>query len=79
MADFDREEVQHRRFYHLWCHGHPPSTWQHEEHYHDDDQTQPPILFEFFWAPLSQAAPSLIADQGVMLPRLLEVLALKDI
>lgn len=77
MADFGREEVQHRRFYHLWCHGHPPSTWWHEERYYIDDATQPPILFEFFWAPLSQAAPSLIADQGVMLPRLIEALASK--
>src|SRR5690348_12374526 len=29
MADFGRDEVHHRYFYHLCCPGAPPITWRH--------------------------------------------------
>ncbi len=73
MADFGRDEIHHRRFYHLCCTGSPPETWRHEEP--DPADGEPgPILFEFFWAPLPDGVPPLIADQGKMLPRLEEKL-----
>lgn len=75
MSDFGRDEIHHRHFYHLWCHGHPPATWQHEERYPSDDPAHKPILFEFFWVALPSAVPPLIADHGIMLPRLLEILS----
>ncbi len=78
MSDFGRDEVHHRRFYHLRCHGYPPTTWQHEERYHSDSSVQKPILFEFFWAPLPHAVPPLIADHGIMLPQLLDILSLEE-
>jgi len=33
-----------------------------------------PIMFEFFWAPLPDGVPPLIADHDGMLPQLLDVL-----
>lgn len=45
MSDFGRNEIHHRRFYHLHCHREPPLTWRHEEHHHTDDPSLPPITF----------------------------------
>ena len=78
MSDFGRDEVHHRRFYHLRCHGHPPTTWRHEEPCPSDGSRQKPILFEFFWAPLPHAVPPLIADHGMLLPQLLDILSLEE-
>lgn len=71
MTDFGRDEIHRRRFYHLRYAGNPPPTWRHDE-LHPSDGTTEPIAFEFFWARLPDEVPELIADQGVMLPRLLE-------
>jgi len=79
MSDFGRDEVHHRRFYHLRCHGYPPTTWQHEECYHSDSSAQKPIPFEFFWTLLPHAVPPLIADHGIMLPQLLDILSLEEV
>jgi 8-oxo-dGTP diphosphatase len=76
MADFDRDEIHHRRFYHLRCTGNPPETWEHGE-FHPSDGTPGPIVFAFFWAPLLDGVPSLIADHGVMLPQLIEMLSVE--
>jgi 8-oxo-dGTP diphosphatase len=70
MSDFGRDEIHHRRFYHLRCEGDPPVTWRHEERDSSDDPKQVPIIFEFFWAPLPHEVPPLIADHGKMLPLL---------
>ncbi len=78
MSDCGRDEVHHRRFYHLCCHGHPPTTWRHEERSPSDTSAHQPILFEFFWAALPHTVPSLIADHGIMLPRLLDILSLEE-
>ena len=70
MADFGRNEIHHRYFYHLYCTGNPPDTWQHEEADPADGEPNP-ILFEFFWASLPDRVPPLIADHGKMLPQLI--------
>lgn len=71
MSDFGRDEIHHRRFYHLRCEGNPPDTWRHEERDSPDDPKEVPIIFEFFWAPLPHDVPQLIADHGQMIPQLL--------
>lgn len=71
MAEYGRDEIHHRRFYHLRCTGDPPSTWRQDE-LHPSDGGAEPIPFDFFWARLPDEVPDLIADQGAMLPRLLE-------
>lgn len=73
-APSGRDEIHHRRFYHLRCAGTPPDTW---EHYEDDpsDGSGRSYLFAFSWARLPHGVPDLIADHGILLPRLLEVLS----
>ena len=73
MADFGLNEIHYRSFYHLYCTGNPPETWQHEETDPSDGGTDP-ILFEFFWASLPDGVPPLIADHGKMLPQLIKKL-----
>ena len=75
MSDFGRDEIHQRHFYHLKCHQAPPLTWRHEELYPASGTSQMPIVFEFFWVPLPDGVPHLIADHGVMLPQLLKVLS----
>lgn len=75
MADFEREEVHHRSFYHLRYSGQAEKTWRHAELYPSDNDHGPHI-FEFFWAPLPNGVPELIADHGLMLPQLIKRLEL---
>jgi 8-oxo-dGTP pyrophosphatase MutT (NUDIX family) len=72
MSDFGRDEIHHRYFYHLTCHHHSFSSWRHEERYPSDGPAQTSIIFEFFWVPLPDGVPELIADHDVMLPQLLQ-------
>ena len=74
MADFGRDEIHHRFFYHLRCPGEPPETWRHGE-FNPSDGSAPGIVFEFFWAALPHGVPELIADDDKFLPQLLERLA----
>ena len=76
MSDFGKDEIHHRYFYHLRCEGDPPDNWRHEERDSFDDPKPIPIMFEFFWAPLPEGVPSLIADHGQMIPQLLKKLSL---
>jgi 8-oxo-dGTP pyrophosphatase MutT (NUDIX family) len=71
-APFGRDEIHHRRFYHLRYDGTPPDTW---EHYEDDpsDGSGRAYLFALSWARLHRGLQDLIPDHGIMLPRLLEV------
>jgi 8-oxo-dGTP pyrophosphatase MutT (NUDIX family) len=71
MSDFGKDEIHHRYFYHLRCTQPPPLVWQHEEPDASEVQGSKP-LFSFFWAPLPDQIPVLIADHGVMLPILLQ-------
>jgi 8-oxo-dGTP pyrophosphatase MutT (NUDIX family) len=69
LADFGREEIHHRFFYHLRCREQPPTRWRHRELFPSDGSAPP--VFEFFWAALPDGVPALIADHGLMLPRLI--------
>jgi len=69
MTEFGKSELHHRHFYHLWCTGDPPATWQNYEPDPDDQGTNRP-LFEFFWARLPHDVPELLEDQGALLPEL---------
>lgn len=75
MADFGREEIHHRYFYHLHYQGELQATWRHTEAYPSDGHG--PHIFEFFWAALPHGVPPLIADHGEMLPQLLAQLGLE--
>ena len=66
MSDFGLDEIHHRRFYHLRCDGDPPDAWRHFES-DPSDGSAAPIAFEFFWAPMPDAIPDLIAGHGDML------------
>lgn len=76
LAHFDRDEVAHRRFYHLRCLGDPPEAWlATEEHPSEGDPA--PIVFACCWAPLPDGVPDL-GDFGALLPALLADLAATD-
>jgi 8-oxo-dGTP diphosphatase len=74
MADFGRDEVHHRYFYHLRGPAAPPRAWRHWER--DPSDGGAPIPFDFFWVPLPDGVPDLIADHGYLLPQLCAVLGL---
>jgi len=57
-------EVHHRHYFHLRCVDPLPASWRHEERFPSDGS--PPILFEFFWTPITGAAGLLIADMGAL-------------
>jgi 8-oxo-dGTP pyrophosphatase MutT (NUDIX family) len=73
MADFGRDEVHHRYFYHLRCGGNPPEVWRHCEASLSDGGA--PVVFEYFWGRLPDGVPALIADHGKLLPELIESLS----
>jgi 8-oxo-dGTP pyrophosphatase MutT (NUDIX family) len=52
------DEIVHRYFYHLKCDQDVLQTWEHNERYPSDGSTEP-ILFEFYWLSISDAAESL--------------------
>ncbi|GCE29648.1 hypothetical protein KDA_51320 [Dictyobacter alpinus] len=70
MADFGREEIHYRYFYHLRYQGRPQAVWQHAERFSSTSHDWP--LFKFFWATLPDQVPILIADHGFLLPQLIE-------
>ncbi len=76
MADFGRDEIHHRHFYHVVCGGDPPATWEHWERHAADGS--PAHLFAFFWVRLPDGVPALIADHGARLPELCAALAREE-
>ena len=70
MADFGREEIHYRYFYHLRFQGKPQAVWQYAELSPSDSHE--PHIFELFWATLPDQVPELIADHDLLLPRLIE-------
>ncbi|MCX6043650.1 MAG: NUDIX domain-containing protein [Chloroflexi bacterium] len=66
MADFGRDEIHHRHFYHLFCADETPITWRHVETNPSDGSGE--HVFEFFWVSLPDGVPALIADHGKLLP-----------
>ncbi|MEM7114602.1 MAG: NUDIX domain-containing protein [Chloroflexota bacterium] len=69
MANFGRNEIHHRRFFHLRCNEQPPERWRHGELY-PSDSTEEPIIFELWWVPLPHGVPSLIAGHDAFVPQL---------
>lgn len=69
LASYGRDQIEQRRFYHLRCEGDPPATWRHAE-LTPSEGPPGPIRFEFFWAPLPDGVPPLIAEMGALLPAL---------
>ena len=61
-------EIHHRYFFHLRCTGEPPERWRHDE-LDPSDGSEPP-LFELFWASLPDGVPAMVAEHGVLLPKL---------
>lgn len=74
MTPFGKDEAHHRYFFHLRCAGLQPQTWRHQEEAPSDGSG--PIAFEFFWAPLPNGVPPLIAGHDAYLPALLRSLEL---
>src|SRR3712207_6774615 len=72
MAPSGRNEIHHRRFYHLQYMGTPPVVWQHIET--DPSEGTGSHLFEFFWGRLPDQVPPLIAEHDKFLPELCEQL-----
>lgn len=58
VSEAEKEQINLRYFYHLECEQNVPQTWQHYEH-HPSEGPAEPILFEFYWLPVSVAADSL--------------------
>ncbi len=69
-ADVGKDELHHRRFYHLACPGDPPDSWRHYEE-DPSDGSAGPIPFDFSWARLPDEVPELVAGHGALLPQLL--------
>jgi len=69
LSDIGKDEIHHRYFYHLRCTLQPPARWQHNE---PDTEEKP--LFDFFWVAFPLGIPNLIADHGIMLPKLSAVI-----
>lgn len=74
VTDFGRNEIHHRYFYHLRYQGELLVKWRHEERFSSDNSGV--HVFEFFWVSLPYNGPQLIADHGLMLPKLPELLGL---
>jgi 8-oxo-dGTP pyrophosphatase MutT (NUDIX family) len=72
-ADVGKAEIHRRFFFHLECESKPPERWQHYE-MDPSDGSEPP-LFEFWWVPLPDGVPELIAGHGEMLPALVEAVS----
>lgn len=68
-APYGQDEIHRRRFFHLRCTQDPPETWQHGE-FDPSDGSEGPIRFDFFWAPLPDGVPELIAEQGALVAEL---------
>lgn len=77
MKDVGKDEIHHRHFYHLLCGGDPPEQWQHDE-INPSEGDPVPIHFEFYWAEMPDQIPGLIADHGILLPRLEERMRSED-
>jgi 8-oxo-dGTP pyrophosphatase MutT (NUDIX family) len=72
LADYGLDQVHHRFYYHLRVVGEPPERWRHYE-LTPSDGSPGPIPLDFFWAPLPDGVPPLIAYLDELLPELLKV------
>jgi 8-oxo-dGTP pyrophosphatase MutT (NUDIX family) len=70
MADYGRDEVQRRFFFHARCDDpRVAERWRWIER-SPSAGARPAIIFELFWAPLWPAPPDLVAGQGALLANL---------
>ena len=58
ISSADGDEIHLRYFFHLRCPQDVPENWQHHERHPSDGSTNP-ILFDFYWLPLTDAAGKL--------------------
>lgn len=72
ITPFGKDELHHRHFFHLRCTEPAPQTWRRHEQSPSDGGG--PIAFDFFWAPLPDGVPPLLAGQDALLPALLRSL-----
>jgi 8-oxo-dGTP pyrophosphatase MutT (NUDIX family) len=73
-APYGQAELHRRFFYRLRCTEDPPETWRHWERT-PSDGSPAPIALDFFWAPLPDGVPELIAGHGALLPELIAALS----
>lgn len=77
MSDFDRDEIHHRYFFHVYCDQNPPQLWRHGEFTPSESSAQvDSITFDFYWHNLIDGVPMLIADQDAFIPELISFLGL---
>ena len=69
-----KDEAHHRYFFHLRCTESPPRTWRHWEEFPSDGSER--VAFDFFWAPLPNGVPPLIAGHDALLSALIQRMGL---
>ena len=74
VTPFGKDEIHHRYFFHLRCTETPPQTWRHWEEFPSDGSER--VAFDFFWAPLPDGVPPLIAGHDALLPTLIQHMGL---
>ncbi len=72
IAEFGRDEINVRHYFHLTYDKETPETWQHLEPHPSGEPTEPIYPFEFFWARMPDEVPDLIANFGEKLSALYE-------
>lgn len=75
MSDFGKDEIHHRHFYHVIFTGESQNRWSHLEKFRSDGSRRA-TPFDLYWVDLPDGVPELIADHGVMLATLNQVLKL---
>ncbi len=65
LAEFGKQGIARRWFFHLEAHGDLPERWVHEER-HPSEGPEAVIEFELYWAPLA-AVPALTGRQDAFL------------
>lgn len=72
-------KVLHHCSYHLDYHGNPPACWRHAELSPHGSPAQEVFIFELFWVSVADDLSWLIANHGIMLPRLREELSRRQV
>ncbi len=77
LSHYDKNEIHHRHFFHVWCDEEPPATWRHYELTASDRPAgHPPIPFDFYWVNLTDGVPQLIDNQAAYILKLASILGL---
>ena len=70
LARYGKQGIVREFFFHLTFDGNTPERWVHNE-LDPSDGTPFPIPFELYWVRFPDEVPKLVADQGIMLNKLL--------